>query len=90
MKFLVSWKIPKANADAGRSRFLQTGGAPPAGVKMIGRWHGMNGGGFAVAETDDAKALYTWYEQWADLLELEVTPCMEDAAAGEVIAGLVK
>jgi hypothetical protein len=88
MKFLVSWKIPKASAVAGRQRFKETGGAPPAGVKMIGRWHGMNGGGFAVAEAADVKAIYTWYETWADLLDLEVTPCVDDAEAGEVLAAL--
>ena len=86
MKFIVSWKIPKANVLTAQARFLQTGGAPPAGVKMIGRWHGMNGGGMLIAETNDAKALYTWIEQWNDQLEFETTPCLEDAEAGEVLA----
>jgi len=86
MKFIVTWKISKANVLASQARFLQTGGAPPAGVKMVGRWHGMSGGGVVIAETDNAKALYTWLEQWNDLLEFETTPCLEDAEAGEVLA----
>jgi hypothetical protein len=86
MKFIVGWKIPKTSVLSAQARFLQTGGAPPAGVKMVGRWHGMSGGGFLVAETSDAKALYAWLEQWNDLLEFETTPCLEDAEAGEVLA----
>jgi hypothetical protein len=86
MKFIVSWNIPKASVIPAQARFLQTGGQPPAGVKMIGRWHGMSGGGFLVAETNDAKALYSWLEQWNDHLEFQTTPCLEDAEAGEVLA----
>jgi Domain of unknown function (DUF3303) len=88
MKFIVTWKIPKASVASAEARFLQTGGAPPAGVKMIGRWHGMSGGGVLIAETDDAKALYAWLGYWNDLLEFETTPCLEDADAGAVLASI--
>ena len=86
MKFIVTYNIPKASVVASEQRFLKTGGPPPEGVKMIGRWHGMSGGGVVIAETSDAKALYSWVSQWSDLLEFEVTPCVEDAEAGEVLA----
>lgn len=86
MKFIVRWAIPKASAALAEARFLQTGGMPPPTVKMIGRWHGMSGGGVLIAETDDAKALYTWILTWSDLLEFETTPCVEDAEAGQVIS----
>lgn len=86
MKFIVTWKIPKASVVTAQARFLQSGGMPPAGVKMVGRWHGMSGGGVLIAETNEAKALYSWLEQWNDLLEFETTPCLEDAEAGEVLA----
>jgi len=88
MKFIVSWKIPKASVVGAEARFLQTGGAPPAGVKMLGRWHGMSGGGVLIAETDDAKALYTWLGIWNDLLEFETTPCLDDAEAGPILASI--
>jgi hypothetical protein len=88
MKFIVSWKIPKASATAAEARFLQGGAPPPAGVKMLGRWHGMSGGGVLIAETDDAKALYSWLAYWNDLLEFQTTPCVEDAQAGEVMAAI--
>jgi hypothetical protein len=55
---------------------------------MVGRWHGMSGRGVLIADTTDAKALYTWIGQWNDLLDFETTPCVEDAEAGEVIASL--
>ncbi len=88
MKFIVSWKIPKGSVVTSEARFLSTGAPPPAGVKMLGRWHGMSGGGFLIAETNDAKALYSWLAFWNDLLEFETTPCVEDAEAGEVMSAL--
>ena len=72
------------------ARFLETGGAPPKGVELLGRWHGMNGQGFAIAESNDAKALYLFQAQWADLIAIEITPCLEDADAGAVLASLGK
>ena len=88
MKFIVSWKIPKGSVTGAEARFVKTGAAPPAGVKMIGRWHGMSGGGVLIAETDDGKALYSWLSYWNDLLEFQTTPCLEDAEAGAVLASL--
>ena len=88
MKFIVSWKSPHATAVDAQARFLKTGGGPPAGVKMVGRWHGMSGGGVVIAETNDAKALYAWLAQWDDLLEFQTTPCLEDKEAGEVLSAV--
>jgi hypothetical protein len=90
MKFIVSWTVPQGTFNAAVARFLETGGAPPEGVKMLGRWHGMDGKGFAISESTDPKAMYRWVAQWADLLPLTVTPCLEDADAGEVMASLPK
>ena len=88
MKFIVKWKIPKGTVANAEQRFLSTGAPPPAGVSMLGRWHGMSGGGVMIAETSDAKALFSWLSYWNDLLEFETTPCVEDAEAGEVFAAL--
>ena len=88
MKFIVSWRIPPSTFHDAAGRFLQSGGMPPAGVKFIGRWHGMSGRGFAIVETNDAKALYTWVTQWGDVLDMETTPCLEDADAGGVLQTL--
>ena len=90
MQYIVSWMLPQGTFNAAISRFLETGGAPPKGVQMLGRWHGMSGQGFAVAESTDAKALFQWQAQWGDLLAMSVTPCLEDADAGAVLASLGK
>ena len=85
MKFIVSWKLPQATYNDAVARFLKAGGLPPAGVTMLGRWHGMSGGGFAVAEASDAKGLYAWLAEWSDVIPIEATPCLEDADAGAVL-----
>ncbi len=90
MKYIVSWGLPQGTFSAAVARFLETGGAPPAGVQMLGRWHGMSGQGFAIAESSDAKALYLWMAQWSDVIPLTITPCLEDADAGAVLASMAK
>jgi hypothetical protein len=90
MKYIVSWTLPQGTFSAAVARFLETGGAPPKGVEMLGRWHGMSGQGFAIAESGNAKAMYLWMAQWSDLLPMTVTPCLEDTDAGEVLASLGK
>jgi hypothetical protein len=88
MKYISHWRIPPTSIDAAIKKFLETGGAPPEGVKMLGRWHGMNGQGFAISESNDAKAMYEWYAQWANVMEVTVTPCVEDAEAGPILASM--
>jgi hypothetical protein len=88
VKYITSWSLPQSTYNAAVARFLEAGGLPPAGVTLIGRWHGMNGGGFAVVETTDAKALYAWVAEWSEFIPVQVTPCLEDAEAGEVLKSL--
>ena len=90
MKYIVSWTLPQGTYNAAVARFLETGGAPPKGVEMLGRWHGMSGQGFAIAESSDAKAMFLFQAQWADLLAIAITPCLEDADAGAVMASIGK
>ena len=56
---------------------------------MISRYHGMNGRGVAIVETNDARALYTWAE-WNEFLPMETTPVVEDADAGAVLGAMFK
>ena len=90
MKYLLIWNLSPGTYKATVARFLETGGAPPKGVTLLGRWHGMSGRGAAVLESDDPKALFELRAQWSDLLELSITPCLEDADAGAVLAGMAK
>jgi len=89
MRFLVSWTLPHGESyRAAAARFLEGGGTPPAGVELIGRWHGGNGKGFAIAETDDAKALFEWFAEWNEFMDIDATPLVEDADAGAVLQSL--
>jgi hypothetical protein len=90
MKYISHWKLPPSTIEAAIKKFLETGGVPPAGVKMLGRWHGMNGQGFAIFESDDPKAMYEWYTQWAVVMELTITPCVEDAEAGPILVKMAQ
>ena len=90
MKFIVHWTQSQSTYRSAIERFLKNGAAPPPGVTLLGRWFGMNGSGFAIAETDDAKALFGYIAEWSDVLTLEVTPLVEDAEAGEVLAALYR
>jgi hypothetical protein len=90
MKYLTVWNLPSGTFNATIKRFLETGGAPPKGVTMLGRWHGMSGQGVAITESDDPKAIFEWRAQWGDLLDMTITPCLEDADAGAVLAGMAK
>ena len=83
MKYMVTWSSAPEHYKAATSRFLQTGGGPPPGVRMIGRWHGA-GSGVVIAESDDLKAIYRWTAEWSDVLSFTVTPVLEDAEAAEV------
>jgi hypothetical protein len=88
MKYIVSWTLPQGTFNAAVARFLETGGTPPKGVVLLGRWHGMSGQGFAITESNDAKAMFRYQAQWADVLAMTVTPCLEDEDAGAVLASL--
>ena len=73
--------------NAAIERFLKTGGAPPAGVKMIGRWHDLARiSGFAVAETDDPLLMTKWSLDWNDIFTVDVTQALTDDQAAPLLA----
>ena len=88
MTYIISWTISPQAMLAATARFLETGGLPSAGIKMVGRWHGLDGKGVLIAETDNPKAIYAWLMEWSDLLTFSVTPALDDAAAGEVLTNM--
>ena len=86
MLFCASYQYSAENRDAVHARFRETGGPPPEGVTMVGRWHRADGnGGFFVAETEDAAALARWLQEWTDLVSFEVSPVLPDEAFGDVV-----
>ena len=87
MLFMVSFTIRPENRSATIARFMETGGPPPAGVKMLGRWHGASGSrGYTVAEADNVEAVASWCHQWADLLTFHIEPVMNDEEAARVFS----
>ena len=48
MKYIVSWTFVPGTYQAAVDRFLKTGGMPAAPAKMLGRWHGLAGHGYAL------------------------------------------
>ena len=86
MTFVMIWDYPPELRDEIQARFKETGGPPPEGVKMVGRWHRIGGGqGVCIAETDDPAALATWAQDWSDLLAFEIYPAMDDQTTATVI-----
>jgi hypothetical protein len=81
MKFIVtfSWQPDTETRDESIARFLKSGGQPPAGVKLLGRWTAVDfSGGFVLLESDDPKALTEFSLMWSDLMELSIVPVLED------------
>ena len=93
MKFMVNWSIdqekwlpvlqkwtsmtPEQRADAGE------------GVKILGRWHDLNGRtGVGILEASDVAAVARYLGQWNPHMDLDVSPVLDDeesAKAGKAI-----
>jgi hypothetical protein len=87
MLFACHWSYEPAVRDEANARFAETGGLPPEGVRMLGRWHTLGENeGFCVAETDDPEALGIWLQEWSDLLTFSVQPVVDDAAVSRILA----
>ena len=83
MKVMVVWKTVPGKYKTAVEQFLRTGGLPGAGAKSIGRWH-VPGSvlGWHLFEVDDMTAIAQHVAEWADLLEIEAYPVVDDATAG--------
>jgi hypothetical protein len=86
MLFITRFTVPHTSRKAAIQRFLETGGAPPAGIKMLARYHSSDGEfGFAISESDDVQALTRWANAWNDLLVLDTRPLVDDAGLAAVL-----
>jgi hypothetical protein len=86
MLFVSYYTIATQNRDAAQARFMKGGGLPPAGIKMIGRWHSIEGNrGITVCEADDAQAVAAWAQQWTDLLSFDIFPAIDDAGFAKLL-----
>src|SRR5258705_528448 len=70
----------------GIERFRTTGGLPPKGATLLGRWTRADfSGGFDLLESDDAQALAEFSLMWSDLMDLRIFPVLEDQPLAEVL-----
>jgi len=87
MKFMSSYTVRAGCTAEVAKRFLEGKATPPAGVKILGRWHKTDGsGGNTLFESDNSVAMYEFAAQWSDVLEIHSSPVIEDAEAGPVLA----
>jgi hypothetical protein len=88
MLFMCTYTFGPEYRNAAQDRFKQTGGGPPEGVKMLGRWHNVSGRrGFVLCETSDAVAIGKWMQDWTDYLTLDVIPVVNDEDVLKVLGG---
>jgi hypothetical protein len=86
MLYVVDWEFKPEHRNAVIARFKQTGGLPPKGVKLLGRWHGIgNNKGVFVAESDNPLAFAKWMLEWSDLASFDVYPALVDEEIAKVL-----
>jgi len=87
MYFVSVYTLAPERRNAALERFKKTGGMPPKGVKLIGRWHSVVGGrGVTVYESDDPQAIAEWAHQWNDLIRFEIFPAIDDAGFAKLLS----
>lgn len=86
MNFMITFPLTHHAYKERVSRFLEAGAPPPDGVTMLGRWFtASHSKGFILAETEDAKTLFRWFSEWADLLDFTIEPVVTDDEAGPIL-----
>jgi Domain of unknown function (DUF3303) len=89
MRFMLTFTIkPESKGrDEAIARFKKTGGLPPKGATLVGRWTAADfSGGFVLLDSDAPEPLTEFALMWSDLMELRIVPVLEDEALGEVLA----
>jgi hypothetical protein len=82
MKIMIVWKTVPGKYKTAVQEFLRGGAPVPPGMKTAGRWHAPGSTlGWHLVEGNDLTALGQHVAEWADLLEIETYPVIEDAEA---------
>lgn len=93
MLYMVSWSIAPENRNITIERFMASATDPryalPEGVTQVCRYHDIPGlTGVQIVEADDVVKVMQWSLVWSDILEISVTPVIDDEAAGALLAGM--
>lgn len=79
-------KPEKSARNEAFERFLKTGGTPPKGAKLLGRWTQVDfSKGYDLVESDDSTALAEFALAWNDLMHIDIVPVLEDSQVAEVL-----
>ena len=58
----------------------------PENIELLSRYHNLDGtGGFAILESTDPAALADYALDWNGLIEIVITPIMDDETIGAVL-----
>ena len=91
MKYMVTWKIPTESYKKAVNTFLSSGAPMPEGLTSLGRWHAPGSvNGWLLVETEDAVALAQHMAEWASMLEVTITPVIEDEDAANAASKVYK
>jgi hypothetical protein len=88
MKYICyfNWEPNTAQQSEAIRRFKATGGQPPAGASLLGRWIRADFmGGVCLLESNDPKALTEFSLMWSDVMTLQIIPIIEDAEFVQVL-----
>ena len=56
---------------------------------MAGRWITLgHDRGFMLVESDDPGSTFRWTSEWADLIDFEVHPVLENAKVAEILGSM--
>ena len=88
MKFMVNWRVHEDKRHEALKVFAgmsdDDAAAEFGDVNVIGRWHDLVGfTGVAIAETENPASLNAWLIQWNNIVDIEVTPVLDDNEARE-------
>lgn len=91
MKFIMKWTVLPGTVEECVQKFLAGEGAPQEGVSLLGRWHRVDcTGGYSLYETDRPEQLYRGAALWADLLDFETIPVLDDEQVGPILGSVFK
>jgi hypothetical protein len=89
MLFMSLWRIRPGQRDEAIHRFAKTGGVPPAGVKLLGRWSDVSASsGCNIFECDDASLVAQAALEWNDIMEITTAPALTDEQLAKVLSGI--
>jgi hypothetical protein len=78
MLFMCTMKWNPSQRDEAHKRRFKMGENPPPGVRVIGEWGEIaGGGGFVVYECDTAEAALAMTMPYSDMAELELVPVVD-------------